>query len=343
MGKNAGERAILREEKRLQKEKKRQIEQANKMLIPVSKKTNQSLGIISFDPEGTFRLLKNRWLRVFEATEDTLCQMVTESLKLHGRMRITMHMSERGGRAACHISLMENGEIYEEVRQLYKHDEEILREACVLKQLSVDEVMNLVAENFFIDTRFSYASYVRGNKDWEKECFAKVTENEDSFLMGRFYGESLVTLAMPTVTKGDLVKKLKELGCEFFLGFDLNALSVEEQSDFNRNLEKKYNRRLSLQSVEDYVNASMILVIVCDSDDARKIVEETVVSVMEKWGFCIAPAYATQKQVYHSLLSMGIVDAKVMRNVNVDILETLFGGESDEDAKVEVRADEGSR
>ena len=45
------------------------------MLIPVSKKTNQSLGIISFDPEGTFRFVNNRWLRVFEATEDTLCQM----------------------------------------------------------------------------------------------------------------------------------------------------------------------------------------------------------------------------------------------------------------------------
>ena len=77
MGKNAAEKAILHEEKRLAKEKKRQIEQANKMLIPVSKKTNQSLGIISFDPEGTFRLTNNRWLRVFEATEDTLCQMAS--------------------------------------------------------------------------------------------------------------------------------------------------------------------------------------------------------------------------------------------------------------------------
>ena len=119
MGKNAGERAILREEKRLQKEKKRQIEQANKMLIPVSKKTNQSLGIISFDPEGTFRFVNNRWLRVFVATEDTLCQMATMSLKLHGRMRITMHMSGSDGRETCHISLMETGEIYEEVRQKF--------------------------------------------------------------------------------------------------------------------------------------------------------------------------------------------------------------------------------
>ena len=336
MRKGAGERAILREEKRLQKEKKRQIEQANKMLIPVSKKTNQSLGIISFDPEGTFRLVKNRWLRVFEATEDTLCQMAKVSLKLHGRIRITMHMSESGGRATCHISLMETGEIYEEVRQKYKHDEEIIRKIGVLKQMSVDDVMNMVAENFFIETRFSYASYVRGNKDWEKECFAMVTENDASFTTGRFYGESFVTLAMPTATKADLIKRIKELGCKFFLGMDMNALSVEEQSDFNRNLEKRYNRRLSVADTEDYVNASMLLVIICDSDDARKIVEQTVVSIMEGWGFCVAPAYANQKQTYYSLLGMGIVDAKVMRNVNVNVLETLYGGENDEDAEVKV-------
>ena len=336
MGKNAGERAILREEKRLQKEKKRQIEQANKMLIPVSKKTNQSLGIISFDPEGTFRFVNNRWLRVFVATEDTLCQMATMSLKLHGRMRITMHMSGSGGRETCHISLMETGEIYEEVRQKFKHDEEILRTIGGLKQMSVDEVMNTVAENFFIDTRFSYASYVRGNKDWEKECFARVTESDDSFTTGRYYGEGFITLAMPTATKADLIKRLKELGCEFFFGIDMNALSIEEQSDFNRNLEKKYNRRLSGEGAKDYVNTSMLLAIICDSDDARKIVEQTFVSVFEGYGFCMAPAFANQKQVYHSLLSFGIADAKVMRNVDINVLSEVFGGESYENAKVEV-------
>ena len=40
---------------------------------------------------------------------------------------------------------METGEIYEEVRQKYKHDEEIIRKIGVLKQMSVDEVMNMVA------------------------------------------------------------------------------------------------------------------------------------------------------------------------------------------------------
>lgn len=332
MGKNAGERAILREEKRLAKEKKRQIEQANKMLIPVSKKTNQSLGIISFDPEGTLRLQNNRWLRVFEATEDTLCQMAKASIKLSGRMRITMHMSEMSGRATCHISLMETGEIYEEVRQDFKKDEDVLRCICNMKQLSVDEIMSEIAANFLLDIRFSYASYVRGNKDWEKECFAKVTENSSSFISGRNYGESFITLSLPTKARAGLVTKLKKLGCEIFLGVDMNALSVEEQSDFNRNLEKKYNQRLSGGDTDDYVNGSVMLVIICDSDDARKIVKQTVSSILEGHDLMPASAYGMQGLVYHSLLGFGIKDAKVMRNVNVNVLEAMFGGEDDENA-----------
>ena len=331
MGKNAGKRAILREEKRLAKEKKRQIEQANKMLIPVSRKTNQSLGIISFDPEGTLRLLNNRWIRVFEATEDTLCQMAHASINLSGRIRITMHMSDGCGRATCHISLMETGEIYEEVRQAFRKDEEIFFEISKMKQLSVDEIMNEIAKNFLLDIRFSYASYVRGNKDWEKECFARVTAEGAYFISGRNYGESFLTLSLPTVAKPGLVSKLKKIGCELFLGVDMNALSAEEQSDFNRNLEKKYNQRI-LSGAETYVNGSVLLVIVCDSDDARKIVEQTVTSVLEEYGFMPTAAFGMQKLVYHSLLGFGIKDAKAMRNVSLSVLEALFGGEIDENA-----------
>lgn len=65
MATNAGMKAIAKEEKRLEKERKRQVELANKMLIPVSKKTLETLGLISFDPKGVFRLKENRWMSVF--------------------------------------------------------------------------------------------------------------------------------------------------------------------------------------------------------------------------------------------------------------------------------------
>lgn len=332
MAKSAGERAILREEKRLEKEKKRRIEQANKMLIPVSKKTNQSLGIISFDPEGVFRLKENRWIKVFEAKEDTLCQIVRMSPKLLGRARITRHCGGYGGKATCHITLMETGEIYEEIRQQFKKDEDALRKVDSLRQLSVDEVMNQVAENFLKDIRFSYASYVRGNKDFKKECFAELKETKDSFAFGKGYGECLIALSFVADCKGDLVKKLNGLGCEFYLCLDMNSLSAEEQSDFNRELEKRYNRRLSIREDLDYINVSFTLAIICDSDDAKKIVEQTVISLMDSEGIMLAPAYDAQGLYMESVGSLGICDQKTIRNVDVNVVATMFGGDKNADA-----------
>ena len=332
MAKSAGERAILKEEKRLEKEKKCRIEQANKMLIPVSRKTTQSLGILSFDPEGVFRLKENRWMKVFEAAEDTLCQMAKLSPNLLARVRITMHSGGCGGRDSCHISLMETGELYEEIRQQFKNDEDVLREADPLKQLSVDEVMNQIAENFHKDIRFSYASYVRGNKDFKKECFAELKETKDSFSFGKGYGESFAALSFPADCRGNLAEKLKKLGCEFYLCLDLNSLSIEEQMDFNRALEKKYNRRLPLSGDSDYVNASMMLIILCDSDDARKIVEQTVMNLMLNDGILTAPAYNAQAFYMENAAGLGIYDETIVRNVDPAAVALLFGGDESADA-----------
>ena len=87
MAKNAGMRAIAKEEKRLEKERKRRIELANKMLIPVGKKTMETLGLISFDPNGVFRFSQNRWIRVFKA-EGNISQLAGIALDLSGRIRI---------------------------------------------------------------------------------------------------------------------------------------------------------------------------------------------------------------------------------------------------------------
>ena len=110
MATNAGMKAIAKEEKRLEKERKRQVELANKMLIPVSKKTLENLGLISFDPKGVFRLKDNRWMSVYLVSGDFKA-LARKSLSLSGRIRIVWHLGEEGGRATCHLILMENGEI----------------------------------------------------------------------------------------------------------------------------------------------------------------------------------------------------------------------------------------
>jgi len=331
MAKNAGMRAIAKEEKRMEKERKRRIELANKMLIPAGKKTMETLGLISFDPNGVFRLTNNRWIKVFRV-EGNLSQLARVSLSTSGRIRIVWHEREEGGGAPCHLILNETGEIYEEVRQLMSKDEEKLKEAVRLTPLSVDEVMNHILEEFGQSIRFSYASYVRGNKDWKKEIFLEVHEEVNRFTVGRCYGEAFSTLAFPADVRAGFMEKLKGLGCQMYVCLDLNSLTTEEQLDFNRALEKRYNRRLPMVADDDFLNASLAIVILCDSDDARDIIEKTIISLANGYDLLLSPSFYEQKKVTESAISLGLLDSTIMRNVKVDVVEKLIGGGSDADA-----------
>ena len=331
MAKNAGVRAIAKEEKRLEKERKGQVELANKMLIPVSKKTTETLGLISFDPSGVFRLVENRWIRVFRVSGN-LKNLASITPKLSGRIRIVWHLGEDGGRDTCHMVLMENGEIYEEVRQLMSKDEDLIKEIVSITSLNVDEVMNHISGEFGQNIRFSYASYVRGNKDWKKECFLEISEEAEKFTVGRLYGEAFYALSYPSILKEGFIEKLKELGCQMYVSLDVNSLSAEEQLDFNRAIEKRYNKRLSLVGDEDYLNVSLALVIMCDSDDARDIIQKTVMALANGYDIMLAPSFYEQRKVAESVISLALIDSKIMRNVKVEVVGNLMGGGSDADA-----------
>lgn len=335
MARSAGVKAIAKEEKRMEKERKRRIEIANKMLIPVSKKTMETLGLISFDPNGVFRLAENRWMNVF-VVEGEPKALASIAAKLSGRIRIVWHFREDGGRATCYLVLMETGEIYEEVRQLMSKDEELLKEAVRMTPLSVDEVMNQIGEKFGQSIRFSYASYVRGNKDWKKECFLEITEEADRFLVGRLYGEAFHALSYPSIIKDGFIPRLGNLGCQAFVSLDMNSLTTEEELDFNRAIEKRYNRRLSADAGNEYLNVSLSIVIMCDSDDARKIIEKTVISIANGYELMLAPSFHEQRKVAESVISFGLIDKKIMRNVAVDVTDGLMGGGENADAKIEV-------
>ncbi len=333
-----GERAIVKEERRQAKERKRRIELANKMLIPTGGKTLETLGLIAFDPEGVFHFNGDRWMKVYEINGAGK-GLVRAAKVLSGEIHITFSLSE-SGRETCHLSLMEDGEIYEDVRRKMSEDEKILSGECNLRALSLDETMNLIATNFYQDVRFSYASYVRGKKDWKKECFFEAKESLSGFSVGRLFGESFTAIAFPEEMDPGLLSDLKGLGCAMYVAITMNALSEEEKFDFKRDLEKKYNRRLPVNEEEDYINLSLSITILCDSDDARQIVEETLVSLFLKYGVLITPAFNNQKRICEGNLSLGLINETLIRNVTLGMAKALMGGEKDGDAKIEIRPDE---
>jgi len=224
---------------------------------------------------------------------------------------VSAYISENG-RETCHLTLIEQGEVYEEVRQKLTEDESVLQKVCSMHPLSVDEAMNHIASNFYKDIRFSYASFVRGKNNWKKECFLEVREDATGFGTGRLFGESLTVLHFPMEMKEGLLKDLKSLGCPLYFAVDMNSLTEEEQ--FRRALEKKYNRRLMTTENEDYINQSLSIILLCDSKDARKIVEETLISIFLKYGAIIAPSFHNQQRVMESYMSLGLLESGLIRN-----------------------------
>ena len=50
------------------------------------------------------------------------------------------------------------------------------------------------------------------------------------------------------------MESLSHLGCQAFLSLDMNSVTDEEQLDFNRAIEKRYNKRLKFSGEDNYLN-----------------------------------------------------------------------------------------
>lgn len=329
MARSKGESAIRREGKRKEKERLKHIEQANKMLIPVPKATRESLKLISFDPSGTFRFEGNRWVRVYRVCENhegnesfSLSEL---SKKLHTKMKITKVVAAgiwAPEKTGCFVTLTASGETYDEVRSIYMEDEEALKSQISLIGLDVDDVFNIITKHSR-ENPFSYASMVREKKDWMKE-FPKVAEESNYFLLDGAYGECCFSLQFPSDLLANVSEKLTELGCSIVVSLELNPIGEEDNLDFNRSLEKRYNRRITNgMTTTDYFNASYELLFLCDSADAREIIEKTIFHMYSKEGFILSPSIGMQEKAVKGILSLGLIENGNMRNVATAVIDQI--------------------
>ncbi len=325
MRRGAGSRAISREEKRLKKEKEKRIREANRMLIPVPKNTVASMGLLNFDPSGTFHFEGNSWKRVYKVHSANGIGAGSFAKELKAGVRITTLISNKG-EEETYMTLTENGETYDEVRTDFSKDEEKVAKYIDISLCSIDETMKAVNRK---KENFSYASMVRGKKDWKKECVAEIVKEESSFRLEECFGETLFVMQYPGKLKGDVIEKLKKMGCEIKIAYDLDSISTADQIDFGRTLEQKFNRRGKCDV--EFLNSSLQIMFLCDSDDARAIVEKTIISILSAEGFVIAPSIGAQKKAAESLESLGLIHFNYMRNVTLDVLDQMriLGGLED--------------
>lgn len=102
-----------RAEKQAEKERKRQIKEANRMLISTPKKTVASMGFLSFDPAGAFCFEGSRWIKIYRVT-GSIAESVKVVLEIKSRLRITERIVPTNGGSAeenYYISLIAQGDM----------------------------------------------------------------------------------------------------------------------------------------------------------------------------------------------------------------------------------------
>lgn len=331
-----------REDKKAEKERKRQIKEANRMLISTPKKSATSMGFLSFDPSGTFCFEGGRWVRVYEVT-GSIKETVKAALKVKSRLRITEKIIPVRGDVVeerYYISLVLDGEIYEPVRKQFAEDEEILKKMIGVRSLTVDEAVKEIFTQLGGEKRsFSYASFVRSKKDLLKEIMPDMEEQRDYFQIQGSFGMSLFLMEYPASVTEEVLSLFKELGCPVFMVFDFVGISESDKEDYVRTLEKRYVRTLSRDMVSEFMNVSGQLSFLCDSKDALEIIKKTVNKIFAKAGFLAAPVYGAQQDSFLSQISLSLLDYKNLRNVGVETMDEIFRREYGS-TKDEIRADE---
>lgn len=163
------------------------------------------------------------------------------------------------------------------------------------------------------------------------ELFPEIAESYDSFQMEASYGTSLFVMNYPKTVKLDVFTDLQKLGCPIFLTFQMSNMKEEDRESYLRMLEKRYCRNFPPEDIENGISISCHMSFVCDSADAREIIQSTILSLLSKEGYIVAPLYGKQRMGLLSDISLGMLESREFRNISLPAVEKIFWEENAND------------
>ena len=135
----------------------------------------------------------------------------------------------------------------------------------------------------------------------------------------------------PKTVKWDVFTDLQKLGCPIFLTFQMSNMKEEDRESYLRMLEKRYCRNFPPEDIENGISISCHMSFVCDSADAREIIQSTILSLLSKEGYIVAPLYGKQRMGLLSDISLGMLESREFRNISLHAVEKIFWEENAND------------
>ncbi len=323
-----------KEEKRAEKEHKKEIERLNKMLCPVSKRTYESLGIISFDSEvSTIRMDNNKWVKTYkieglnEENKNRFLDDLMEHISLRARITSNFTLAENGKLIRTdYMTFFIEGEIYESVK--LSLDAEVRKINAIVPEINLVEIspnsfMNQIRRNFLNDgEELLFDALIKRKHDWRAIAFNPVTVTDDYFEINKKAGVVMQVIQFPGEIDENILSKLLEKELPIMFITEIQPLDSIMMDDFRRVLEKRFNKELD-KTNKIFTNIGFTMVVITDSLEKKDEVVIEIEKLFSDHKMIISPVYGNTSDVLESSFSYGIKDYHSMRNIEISQVKKL--------------------
>ncbi len=325
--KNKQEIEKIRERKKENREKAKRIKEGNRRLIVPPKKTRRSLKMIHFDPKGVMHFEDGKWMAVFKVIKgmDELPEVVD---RITSTARFTHYY---GGKDEYFLTLIAEGDTYEDARVAFEKDEEVLKTWMEVSALSMEDVAKTMKKISGKGSPFSMNDWLKKRKDLAELTLPKVTEKKKSFSAKGMTGVSICLVWPPTDFSERFVQKIKDLSDEMIITFHLRKPTEKEKEDILSHRDEWYEEAGEDEKLPAFLyNECKIVLFWKDKENVKEKTHQ-VMDEMEKMdGFAIHD-YKKQRQNALSAISLGILAEPHMRIEGSDFLYELFKKEYGDD------------
>lgn len=311
----------------------------NASMIPLAKRNQERLGILSVQPEkNVFYLVDKKFVKIYslkgvELTDTRKKVLIGELCRLSShRMRISTFYYADSAAPLFFLTVFFSGnsyaEVAEEIDEFDKSLQSLMDHKFKLSFLpcNIGDVFMFIYMNFNGQMKkVSTKSITKRSAHLKRNYFQEIKEQENGYYISKTgkVGKSYICIQYPEEIEISM-NVLRRLGVTYLSCIDFQVVEKEYTAYYNKMIEETYGS--TVENAEGMLfNLSFMFSYMCANESERDACDNKIKDFFTECSLIVAPCTGTEQKVVESISTFGLIDLHCCRNVSIDVVSKLFG------------------
>lgn len=270
-----------------------------KLFHSTNKKTVASLGLLSYDADGTL-VLNEVYVKAYEISKNIMKNIHTKDNKEKIRF---IYLSSDG--ICCQLFMVVYFESIDDVERFESQ--------YSLTGIKFNVLINLILSIRDQDKEFSLNEYERKKYDLGK--YIEQIEYEDKF-------KAIEFLKHPIQCQSELFSFLKKMELPYIFVVEKQDIEKEDLENILRQMERKYNMKPSVD--KEFAFGYLSLIVFSQDEETLDIGLDSLKRMLTNEGFVVDIGTLNDKQAYEYHTSLGIFSKNLNSLMSKKVLEAFL-------------------